>query len=196
VARTLFFITHPDVAIDPEVPVTDWSLSPRGRARMAAFCAGDVAEAVTSVWCSTERKAREGAEMLAAACDCAVQEMAQLGENDRSSTGYLPPEDFERAADAFFARPDASVRGWERAVDAQTRIVTAVRGIIEADEQGGDIALVAHGAVGALFLCARLGGAISRDHDQPGQGGGNCLACTLPDLTLVHSWRDIAPDLA
>ena len=46
-----------------------------------------------------------------------------LGENDRSSTGYLPKAEFEAVADAFFARPEESVRGWERAVDAQRRIV-------------------------------------------------------------------------
>ena len=27
---TVFFITHPDVAIDPAVPVPDWPLNPRG----------------------------------------------------------------------------------------------------------------------------------------------------------------------
>ena len=31
---TVFFITHPDVVIDPGVPVPDWRLNERGRARM------------------------------------------------------------------------------------------------------------------------------------------------------------------
>ena len=64
-----------------------------------------------------------------------------------------------------------------------------------ADRTGGDIAIVAHGAVGALFLCDRMGVAISRDQDQPPNGGGNVLACTLPDLRLIHGWRDIAPGI-
>jgi hypothetical protein len=34
---TVFFITHPDVAIDPGVPVPDWPLNERGRARMYAI---------------------------------------------------------------------------------------------------------------------------------------------------------------
>lgn len=39
----------------------------------------------------------------------------QPRENDRSSTGFLPPEEFEVVADAFFAQPGVSVRGWETA---------------------------------------------------------------------------------
>lgn len=41
-----------------------------------------------------------------------------LGENDRSATGYLPHEEFEAAANAFFEQPDASFCGWETAVEA------------------------------------------------------------------------------
>ena len=29
----VFFITHPDVAIDPTIPVPDWPLNARGRGR-------------------------------------------------------------------------------------------------------------------------------------------------------------------
>jgi hypothetical protein len=36
---TVFFITHPDVVIDPSVPVSDWPLNERGRARMHALTA-------------------------------------------------------------------------------------------------------------------------------------------------------------
>jgi hypothetical protein len=32
--RRFVFVTHPDVAIDPAVPVPRWPLSPRGRERM------------------------------------------------------------------------------------------------------------------------------------------------------------------
>ena len=35
--ETVFFITHPDVLIDPASPVPDWRLNPRGIARMRAL---------------------------------------------------------------------------------------------------------------------------------------------------------------
>ena len=34
---TVFFITHPDVAIDPAVAVPDWPLNGRGQERMRAI---------------------------------------------------------------------------------------------------------------------------------------------------------------
>ena len=34
--RTIYFISHPDVVINPLVPITHWPLSERGRARMVA----------------------------------------------------------------------------------------------------------------------------------------------------------------
>ena len=46
---TLYFITHPDVLIDPKVPVPEWPLS-------RPWAAG-----LRSLWCSTERKTRDGA---------------------------------------------------------------------------------------------------------------------------------------
>ena len=35
-ARIAYFITHAEVEIDPAIPVPDWRLSPRGRARPPA----------------------------------------------------------------------------------------------------------------------------------------------------------------
>ena len=192
-SRRLLFITHADVVIDPAVPVTEWGLNDRGRARHAAFAASEAVAGVSAIHASAERKAQDGAAILGQALGLPVQTMAALHENDRSATGYLPREAFEAMADAFFARPTEAVRGWERAVDAQARICAAVHEIVAADATQGDIAIVAHGAVGALFLSDRMGVAISRAQDQPANGGGNYLACRLPGLALDHGWRDIAP---
>ena len=194
-SRRLLFITHADVVIDPEMPVERWPLNARGRARHEAFSSGSEVAKVTAIYASAEQKAQDGAAILAAVRGLEVQTVEALHENDRTATGFLPREEFETVADAFFAAPEVSVRGWERAVDAQARICGAVRGIVEADVTAGDIAIVAHGAVGALFLCDRLGVAISWTYDQPGGGGGNMIACTLPDLELIHGWQDIAPGM-
>jgi len=101
------------VVVDPDVPV---SLSDRGVARMRAFVASSVIEDVGEVWASTETKAIEAAGLLAARFGLAVNVHPDLGENDRTSTGFLPPNEFELVASAFFARPSESIRGWETAV--------------------------------------------------------------------------------
>ena len=185
---TGFLVMHPEVIADPAIPVTRWCLSMRGMERMRTFADGPALHGLAAVWASAERKAIEAAGLLAAAHGLPVGVKPGLGENDRSATGYLPPVEFERAADAFFARPSESVRGWERAADAQARVVSAVDEILGV-HPGGDLALVAHGAVGTLLLCHLLGEPISRARDQPSQG--HVLAFDLPSRRVLHGWRPI-----
>ncbi|MEM8787511.1 MAG: histidine phosphatase family protein [Pseudomonadota bacterium] len=172
----------------PDVAVTDWSLSDRGRARATAFAAHAVLSAVTAIWASAERKAIETAEILARARGVSIKIDPALGENDRSSTGFLPPAEFERCADRFFATPDESYRGWERAVDAQARVVTAVRMIV-AQHDRGDLAIASHGAVGTLLWCHLSGTPIDRRHDQPSQG--HFWTSDIDDLRPRSAWNAI-----
>jgi broad specificity phosphatase PhoE len=186
----LIFATHPEVLVDPQIDVRRWRLSDAGLARMRVFADSQVVANVTSVWSSREAKAIEAAGILAARFGIGVQVDGDLGENDRRATGFLPPEEFERVADAFFAEPGKSIRGWERAMDAQQRVENAVDRIL-AQHDGDDIAVVAHGAVGSLLLCSYLKHPISRMADQPFQG--HYWTAALPDRTVLHPWRSIAP---
>ncbi|HZF76066.1 MAG TPA: histidine phosphatase family protein [Acetobacteraceae bacterium] len=164
----VLYVSHPEVVVDPAVPVPRWHLSDRGIARIRRFAAGLARPA--AVWASTECKAVEAAGILAAAHGLPVQVREDLGENDRSATGYLPQAEFEAVADRFFAEPEVSARGWERAADAQARVVAAVEAVLATARGPGDLVVVAHGGVGALLLAHLTGQPISRSLDQPGQG--------------------------
>jgi broad specificity phosphatase PhoE len=188
---TVHFITHPEVEIDPSVPVPDWRLSAVGVQRAVRLLQRPWVRSVRTVFSSAERKAMEVATMLAAALRLAPIVRADLAENDRSATGYLPRAEFEAVADAFFSRPQESVAGWERAIDAQRRIVRAVDGALLLARTGGDVAIIAHGGVGALLLCHLKHVPISRAEDQPGQGGGNVFSFDSETRRLVLGWRRI-----
>lgn len=188
--QTVYFVTYPDVLIDPAVPVPDWPLSPRGRERMAHVLALPWIGNVRAVWCSTERKARDGPGTRAEALGLPVTEFAELGENDRFATGYLPRAEFEAAL--FFARPNENVRGWERAVYAQRRIVRAIDEVLTtAVGCGADTAVVAHGGVGTRLLCHLRADAIGRHHDQPHSNGGNYYAFDAMPGQIHHGWKTI-----
>jgi broad specificity phosphatase PhoE len=192
-AARFLFVTHPQVVIDPEIPVPDWTLSQAGRERMERFASSPAAAGLTAIYCSAERKALDSAEILSGRTGVPFGVEAALHENDRSATGYLPPNRFEAVADRFFAEPETSVLGWERAADAQARILACVRGIAEQDATPGDVAIVAHGGVGALLLAHLSAAPISRRHDQPGSGGGNYFAWRRGGFALLHGWRSIDP---
>ena len=187
----IYFITHPDVVIDPAVPVPDWRLSDRGLARMHAALGLPWMGSIKGLWCSAERKARDAAAVLARPLNLVPTVLPTLGENDRSATGYLPRQDFERLADQFFARPDTSVRGWERAVDAQARVVEAMRHICAQGPVDRDVAVVAHGGVGALLMCHAAGAPIDRAIDQPPTNGGNYFVMDRSTGRLLQRWARI-----
>src|SRR5689334_21041585 len=146
------YLTHPQVRIDPTAPVPAWGLSHIGHRRVQSLVSAGWLQGTTQVVASAERKALQTAEPIAAALNIEIEVREAMHENDRSSTGFLPPCEFEIVADRFFAEPGNSVRGWERAADAQARIVREVEVVLNRD-QLGDVLLVGHGAVGTLLYC-------------------------------------------
>lgn len=182
------YVTHPQVVIDPAVPVPRWGLSPKGRERALAAASQPWLARVERVFSSDEVKAIETAVLLAEPRDLAVEIRRGMHENDRTATGFLPPPAFEAMADRFFAHPDTSQEGWERAVDAQARIVAAVETALAEETGDGDVLFVGHGAVGTLLYCALAGLPIARAHDQPG-GGGNRFAFDRASRTVLHAWK-------
>lgn len=183
------YLTHPQVQIDAKVPVPRWGLSAIGRARAEAFAARHPLPKGACVFSSDEVKAMELAELLAASIHAPVFSATSMGENDRSATGFLPPPLFEATANRFFAEPETSVDGWERAIDAQSRVVTAVREALAQVPSGRLAVFCGHGAVGTLLKCHVAGRPIARSEDQGhsgNPGGGNCFVFDL-DAGVLHS---------
>lgn len=188
-SRIVRYLTHPQVLIDPARPVPRWSLNEIGRARVSALAARPGALSQTRrVISSDETKALETALPLAAALGVAVEVRPRMHENDRSATGFLPPDEFEQVADEFFANPSRSVRGWETAEAAQKRIVDEVDDCLRADGPG-DVLFVGHGGVGTLLFCALSGEKIDRRFDQ-GPGGGGCWFAFDSERRMpAHGWQ-------
>ncbi|MEJ1157181.1 histidine phosphatase family protein [Prosthecomicrobium sp. N25] len=184
------YLTHPQVQIDPDVPVPKWGLSPIGEARAVAAARLPWAAGIGRIVSSDEVKAIETARIFGARLGIRPQIREGMHENDRSATGYLPPPQFEAMADRFFAEPEVSAEGWERAVDAQARIVAAVEAVLAEEVEDGadrDLLLVGHGGVGTLLLCRLAGLPISRSRDQ-GPGGGNRFAFDRDTRAVLQGW--------
>ena len=61
----ILFITHAEVELNPEVPVTEWGLSDKGRIRHEAFNPFLSELGVAEIHCSAEQKAIDGAAIAA-----------------------------------------------------------------------------------------------------------------------------------
>lgn len=178
------YITHPQVKIDADVPVPEWGLSDRGAERAREASRLPWARSLRHIVSSAENKAIETARILAETSGATIEIVEAMHENDRSATGFLPPPEFEKAADWFFANPEDSFHGWERAIDAQARIVGAVKTVLDRHGPQQPIAFVGHGGVGTLLKCQIEGLGISRSKDQPA-GGGNLFRFSIAEFSLA-----------
>jgi len=188
---TALYLTHPQVRMDANVPVPLWGLSAEGRMRAESFAARRIIPAGAFVFSSRETKALELAEIVAAEAGTPVLADHLMGENDRSATGFLPPALFEETADKFFGEPERSVDGWERAIDAQTRIVETVRTALESVPPGVPVIFCGHGAVGTLLKCHLGQRTIARSEDQSrhaNKGGGNVFLFDPKRGALKSEW--------
>ena len=181
------YLTHPQVKIEPAVPVPSWGLSDVGRIRTEALANAGWLSETTQIISSGERKAIETAAIIAGQLKVTVEVRDAMHENDRSTTGFLAPDEFETVADQFFAHPLVSIRGWERAIDAQLRVVREVERVLARNRSGG-VLFVGHGAVGTLLFCHYSGLAIDRAQDQPA-GGGHCFTLVKDGRRVLHPWR-------
>lgn len=186
--RHLFYLSHPQVLIEPEQPVTDWSLSNQGWGRIMALAGRRWPRAPAHVFSSPETKARQTAAILATPLGVPVNILPRSGEVDRSATGYLPHDEHEAQADLMFGNPGESANGWERAVDAQARMLASLAQI-QRTHPAGDLVMVGHGAVGSFLWCAIAGRRIHRSEDQHPGGGCIWMASLSPTgPKAVQAW--------
>ena len=185
----ILYVTHPEVDMDPTIPVPHWRLSRLGADRARVFAERDVVPRGAPIFASTERKAVELAQILASRSSGNVTTVEELGENDRSSTGFLKSTDFEAMVDRFFGTPLDGPEGWESAVEAQDRIVRTVSSIVQHVTEAA--VFCGHGGVGTLLKCYVAGRQISRNEDQGvlgWKGGGNCFTFELSPRRLISDW--------
>lgn len=90
------YLTHPEVKIDPDVPVPEWGLSDIGRERAGKATFLPFAKEIKQVISSAEVKAVETAQVFSGRMNVFHRVLQFLHENDRSATGFLPPRNLRR----------------------------------------------------------------------------------------------------
>jgi len=195
----LHYISHPEVRIEPEVPVPGWGLSEVGQRRIRILADRPWLADIGRVVSSDETKAIEAATVLAERLGLAVEVRAATGETDRSATGYVTHERHEELAARYFAEPEVSAAGWERAVDSQRRVVEALADLTSPPASSGSapdsgsvgpaVAVVGHGGVGTLLWSHLTGAPIDQANDQPGQG--HYWTWDRGSASMLHDWHPI-----
>lgn len=153
--RKLILIKHAKPQVDPNLPPEEWSLSDEGKRLCAPLAEKVLAHHPTMLLSSTETKAFETAQLIAPTLGLTPDAANDLFEHDRSNEPHMDTREFISLVALFFQKPDELVLGLETADEAYDRFAAAVDAALAA--HGGDLAIVTHGTVIALFLQRRCG---------------------------------------
>lgn len=154
----LVLVKHSMPVIVPGQPPSQWRLGHEGRRRAAALADQLAGYRPALVASSPEPKALATAQIVAGRWGWPLVIEWGLHEHERDGYPFGPTEQFEADVARFFDRPDELVMGHESAAQAGERFaraITALRGRAGA----GDLLVVAHGTVIALFVAAAAGAA-------------------------------------
>jgi broad specificity phosphatase PhoE len=153
---TLYLVRHPETRVDLSIPSSEWLLSQEGMSQAQRLARKSFWREVAMIYSSGEPKASTTAAVVAAHTGLPWQTRSCLGELARH--GYQPPDiaAYRSAVARMFSNPEQSIRGWERRVDAEERIVTCVQGLVT-ENLGSTIAVISHGII-LTILVAHLTG--------------------------------------
>lgn len=151
--RRIYLIKHAAPQMQPTVSSDRWSLSLAGRAAalvMAERLAGVEFAAIVS---SSEPKAIETAGILSEQLNIPAEAVVGLHEHERRHVPVMRTPEYISQMAQVFKRPDEWVLGEETAGDALDRFRDAYDGVLKKYPMG-DLAMVSHGTVIALFLAS------------------------------------------
>jgi broad specificity phosphatase PhoE len=155
-AGKLVLVRHSAPLIEEGVPQSRWRLSEKGREAAMVLAGRLLAFDAPAIWTSTERKALETAEVLAAALGLPIREEPDLREHERASLGYMARAEREAGVERLLASDDELVFGDETARSVLDRMDRALHAAMVA-AAGSDVLAVTHGTAAAIFVGRRCG---------------------------------------
>ena len=181
--RKLILIKHAKPEVVPSVPPEQWHLSAQGRDSCASLADALAKHEPAIIVSSTESKAVETAQMIAQRLNVPHETGQDLFEHDRSNVPHMRSGEFISHVELFFRQPDELVLGLESANEAEARFRAAVDAAV-ARRTNGNIAIVSHGTVIALFLATD-----ARDRFRLWRQLGlpSFVVLSLPDYKLLET---------
>lgn len=152
----LILIKHAAPQVDPMVESSKWPLSDRGRAMCKPLAMRIAEHEPAAIVSSTEPKALETAQLVAAELGLSSSTAEGLHEHDRSNVPHMRSGEFISMVELFFRKPEQRVLGNETAAAAASRFAGAIDGVLTAHPEE-NLAVVTHGTVLALLLADRAG---------------------------------------
>jgi broad specificity phosphatase PhoE len=149
--QKLILIKHASPLVIPGTPSEKWNLSEKGRESCVPLAEAVREFSPAAIVTSEEPKARETGEIVAAKLGVPIETAPGLHEHDRSKVPHMRSGEFISHMELLFRRPGERVLGSESADEALDRFEAAIDDVLAKHEKG-NVAIVSHGTVIALFV--------------------------------------------
>jgi broad specificity phosphatase PhoE len=151
--RKLILIKHSMPNLSSDIPSNEWILSQEGKEQSKKLADKLKPYHFSKLFCSTEPKAIETAQIAGESLSKSVQMIDGVHEHERKSSREIyPQKQWKEIIRTFFQRPDELILGDETANSAQNRFINAIHSLIENENSDEDIVIVTHGTVMTLFI--------------------------------------------
>jgi len=155
--RILILVRHSLPEIDPGRPAGEWPLSQEGRRRSRLLAGRLAGYDLAAIVASQEPKAAETGRIMAGALDLPFETAPGLHEHERQHEPFFASQEaFRRQVVRLLEQPEAPIFGQETGDEAQQRFAAALEAVLTAHPHG-NLAVVTHGTVLALFLARAAG---------------------------------------
>jgi len=152
VSNSLYFLRHAETTIDSSLPAHEWSISHNGLQRARELAKSDVFGKIEGIVHSSEKKARQTADVFAEELAVDIYEIPELCELQRPHGGLLSNQEYRSLVRETLTDCDHTVPGWESGANALRRFVEGVKRI-NIMFYSRNILVVSHGLVLTLYFC-------------------------------------------
>jgi broad specificity phosphatase PhoE len=156
-ARKLILVRHSMPEMVVGMPASQWHLSEEGRHRCKILARRLAGYELAAIVTSQEAKAMETGQIVAGLLGLPIETSPDLHEHEREvvkSIGSI--QDFQAQVIRLFEHPNKLVLGSETADEAHRRFAAALAAALERKPRG-NLAIVSHGTVMALFVSRTTG---------------------------------------
>jgi probable phosphoglycerate mutase len=156
-ARILILVRHSLPEIDPGRPAAGWPLSEEGRRRSRVLARRLAGYDLAAIVASQEPKATETGRIVAETLSLPFETAPDLHEHERQHEPFFASQEAFRARVVrLLEQPEAPIFGQETGDEAGRRFAAALKAVLAAHARG-NLAVVTHGTVLALFLARAAG---------------------------------------
>ena len=149
-SKKLVLIRHSVPELDPSVPPRQWLLNEVGKEQARLLARQLITHSISRIMSSSEPKAIETAQIIAAYLGLSTEIVPGLHEHERPLTNLTSEARYRKTLARLFSEPDKLTFGSETANEAGQRFNRSVQHLLRRYPDQG-LAIVSHGTVMAMF---------------------------------------------